>query len=65
MEEIPEEALETFDFRDMWNNLYELALSRNWHAVKDIMDETEQAEFEIWEDRQNWKKEQEKKSLTT
>jgi hypothetical protein len=49
--DIPEEVLETFDWREMWINLYIFARSRNWTNVVDYMDEVEQTELEIYQDK--------------
>jgi len=49
--EIPEEALDSFDYRQMWNDLYEEMARRNLHDVVYAMDDMEMTEFEIYQDR--------------
>jgi len=53
--EIPEEALDTFDYRQMWNDLYEEMARRNLRTVVDLMDNVEFTEYEIWMDKKDWR----------
>ena len=43
MQDIPEEIRENFDFREMWDDLYETAALRGYRDVVALMDEIERS----------------------